>query len=145
MKRLTKTYEDGTFGIVDDLLTGVSDGEFHSNRKCYLISQLIDALGAYETTGLTPDKWISIDYSLPPEERNLPPEKEDGWVLVKIGYMWHGIPSICELRKGVWFWEGSRMPLEEMVDFKVTAWMPLPTGPNDDPRYYKGEEGPQDE
>ena len=48
MRRLTKTYEDGTYAAADDLTCGENSREY---KKL-----LLDKLGAYEDTKMTPEE-----------------------------------------------------------------------------------------
>lgn len=52
MDRLTKTYADGSHGVADDLPCGENSHDYKS--------LLIDSLGKYEDTGLTPEQIIEL-------------------------------------------------------------------------------------
>lgn len=66
MERLTKTYNDGTHGVADNLPCGENSHDFKN--------LLIQNLGKYEDTGLTPEEimdgklltgWIPVTEQLP--------------------------------------------------------------------------------
>lgn len=53
MDRLTKTYEDGSHGVANNLPCGENSYDFKN--------LLIDVLGAYEDIGLTPEQLLEVD------------------------------------------------------------------------------------
>lgn len=108
MVKLTKKYEDGSYGVADNLPVGENSYEF----KNLLIRQL----GMYEHSTLVPAEWI-------PADREVPGLLYD-WVLCKTNL---GLPHIGELRKGKWwFMDCDLGPAEEILNLTVTGWMPIP-------------------
>lgn len=109
MKRLTKTYEDGTHGVADNLPCGENSYAFKN--------LLIETIGKYEDTGLTPQEilddrmltgWIPVGERLPEKGISVLITTSDGEVA-----------SDFLKKNGKWFWG-------EEEEYKIIAWMPLP-------------------
>jgi len=126
MDRLTKTYEDGSHGVANNLPCGENSYDFKN--------LLIDILGAYEDIGLTPEQLTEIDklYAekcrevaelkerqrwIPVEER-LPELDETGYAYVMVCMDDEFVATTDYTRD-----EGFSLWVEAG---EVIAWMPLP-------------------
>lgn len=119
MERLTYTCEDGTHRAAHNLPCAENSWEYKE--------LLINKLGAYEDTGLTPQEimdgkmltgWIPVEERLPEEPNAGAIEMED---LQEYIAMIEGaeLPTVLlYIGNGAWCTAG--------VFYKVVAWMPLP-------------------
>ena len=106
--KLTKKYEDGSYGVADNLPVGESSYAF----KNLLIRQL----GMYEHSTLVPATWI-------PADREVPGILYD-WVLVKTDA---GQRRIGKFEDGQWIFKGVvDEATEEQYGEKVVKWLPIP-------------------
>ena len=115
MERLTKAYEDGTHAAADNLPCGENSWDYKA--------LLLERLGAYEDTGLTPEEildgkmltgWIPVEERLPGTERVLITNGE----FVIEGY---------RRPDGVWKYGVKEDELfSSLSSVPVIAWMPLP-------------------
>ena len=126
MDRLTKTYEDGSHGVANNLPCGENSYDFKN--------LLIDVLGAYEDIGLTSEQLTEIDKLYAekcrevaelrkqqrwiPVEEQLPKLDEDGYAYVMVCMDDEFIATTDYTRdEGFGLWADSG---------EVVAWMPLP-------------------
>ncbi len=112
MERLTKTYKDGTHRAADNLPCGENSWEYKT--------LLLERLGAYEDTGLTPKKIMNgklLTGWIPAAER-LPIQRED--VIITVEKLGVTIAWYSDVTKT---WENANT---DKIIPNVIAWMPLP-------------------
>lgn len=108
MKKLTKRYDDGSYGVADDLPFGENSHDFKN--------ALILSLGHYEHSPLVPTAWFP----------GVPGVGYD-WVLVKTDLFKDltALPHIAEWRNGKWV-NINGDDLEATYGCKVVGWQPIP-------------------
>lgn len=110
MKKLTKKYEDGSYGVADDLPFGENSYDFKN--------ALILRLGRYEHSQLVPTAWIP----------GIPP-KEFKWVLLKVEIVdkpeVNCMPHFATFVDGEWIdiYSGT---IGNEGKTKIIGWQPIP-------------------
>lgn len=113
MERLTKTYDDGTHAVADNLPCGENSWNYKE--------LLLNKLGAYEDTGLTPEEimdgkmltgWIPVEERMPDSGSEV------------LAYIRHNYAEDCWRAYRVYRYTDHWVGMGNLCD--VLAWMPLP-------------------